>query len=167
MLCSRPARAQRPTVPGVKWTLEAASSRDASSRLIQSEGGRGIAQPAALPPLEPDEPDELVPVLALDAPGAADDPADSPLGESDAPAPPDPVDPSAPRPEPSAPSPAAFDLRAGADPRSLRAQPEPLKTTAGGANALRIGPPQTGQVDGPWPWTPWTTSMRWPQDEQT
>ena len=34
--------------------------------------------------------------------------------------------------------------------RSTFAQPEPLNTTVGGANALRTGPPtQFGQVSGP------------------
>jgi hypothetical protein len=48
--------------------------------------------------------------------------------------------------------------------RSTFAQPEPLNTTVGGANALRTGPPpQLGQVSGPWPWTPCTTSKRCPQ----
>jgi hypothetical protein len=42
--------------------------------------------------------------------------------------------------------------------RSLRAQPEPLKCTAGGAKAFFIGEPQSGQADGPCPWTECMTS---------
>jgi hypothetical protein len=63
----------------------------------------------------------------------------------------------------------------GADPeparldtlRSFFAQPDPLKWTAGAEIDLRIVAPHTGQCDGPWPWTPWTTSTSWPQAEQT
>ncbi len=51
-----------------------------------------------------------------------------------------------------------FDLAAEADARSFFAQPEPLKWTAGDAKTLRIGPPQTGHVDGPCTWTPCMTS---------
>ena len=47
--------------------------------------------------------------------------------------------------------------------RSILAQPEPLNMMVGGAKALRTGPPpHVGQASGPWPWTPWTTSNRWP-----
>jgi hypothetical protein len=54
-----------------------------------------------------------------------------------------------------------------AAPRSFFAQPDPLKWTAGAAIDLRIAPSHTGHCDGPWPWTPWTTSIAWPQAEQT
>jgi hypothetical protein len=53
--------------------------------------------------------------------------------------------------------------------RSFLAHPEPLKWIAGGANDFVIDPavPQSGQTFGPWPWIAWTTSIRWPQREQT
>ncbi len=38
---------------------------------------------------------------------------------------------------------------------------------AGGANDLRIGPPHLGHASGPLAWTEWTTSISWPQREQT
>jgi hypothetical protein len=41
---------------------------------------------------------------------------------------------------------------------SLVAQPEPLNTIVGVESSLRIEPPHTGHVEGPWPWTPWRTS---------
>jgi hypothetical protein len=47
--------------------------------------------------------------------------------------------------------------------RSLRAQPLPLKWTAGATIAFFIGPPQTGHADGPWPVTECMTSTSWPQ----
>jgi hypothetical protein len=53
------------------------------------------------------------------------------------------------------------------DDPSLRAQPVPLKWTAGAANAFFISPPQLGQVDGPWPWTECMTSTWWPHFVQT
>jgi hypothetical protein len=52
--------------------------------------------------------------------------------------------------------------------RSFLAQPEPLKWTAGAANALRTRSlPQAGQADGPSTWTPCITSKRRPQAEQS
>jgi hypothetical protein len=49
--------------------------------------------------------------------------------------------------------------------RSFFAHPEPLKTIAGGANALRIVPsaPHDGQNFGPLSLIPWRMSVRWPQ----
>jgi hypothetical protein len=61
-------------------------------------------------------------------------------------------------------------LRLGLDElpeRSLRAQPLPLKWTAGATIAFFIGPPQTGQTVGPWPSTECMTSTSWPQVAQT
>jgi hypothetical protein len=53
--------------------------------------------------------------------------------------------------------------------RSFFAQPDPLKTIAGGANDFRIDPsvPHSGQKCGPASWTPWRISVRWLQAEQT
>jgi len=53
--------------------------------------------------------------------------------------------------------------------RSRFAQPLPLNTIVGGANALRIEPsaPHSGQKWGPGSWTPWRMSARWLQTEQT
>jgi hypothetical protein len=59
------------------------------------------------------------------------------------------------------------DLLVLLDPRSLRAQPLPLKWNVGGVNAFFMGAPHLGHSVGPWPWTEWTTSMRWPQLVQT
>jgi hypothetical protein len=58
---------------------------------------------------------------------------------------------------------------AGLEPpeRSLRAQPVPLKWTAGGEKAFFIAPPHSGQALGPWPWMEWLTSIMWPQLEHT
>jgi len=54
-----------------------------------------------------------------------------------------------------------------ADRRSFLAQPEPLKTIVGGANALRIGPePHSGHASGAGSCTPWMTSKRRPQAAQ-
>ena len=52
--------------------------------------------------------------------------------------------------------------------RSFLAQPEPLKWTAGVAQALRIVPslPQFGQNRGPASLIPWITSTTWWQAEQ-
>jgi hypothetical protein len=50
---------------------------------------------------------------------------------------------------------------------SLRAQPVPLKWTAGTANVFFNGPPHLGQIDGPSAWTERMTSTSWPQLEQT
>lgn len=52
--------------------------------------------------------------------------------------------------------------------RSFFAHPDPLKWTAGAANALRTGPPpQDGQLVGASAWTPWMTSNRVPQFAQS
>jgi hypothetical protein len=52
--------------------------------------------------------------------------------------------------------------------RSFLAQPEPLKWTAGAANALRTRSlPHEGQAEGPSMWTPCITSKRMPQAEQS
>jgi hypothetical protein len=53
--------------------------------------------------------------------------------------------------------------------RSFFAQPDPLKTMAGGTNALRIVPsaPQLEQNRGPSSLTPWITSRRRSQALQT
>lgn len=54
-----------------------------------------------------------------------------------------------------------------ADRRSFFAQPEPLKTIVGGANALRIGPePHSGHASGAGSFTPWMTSKRRPHAAQ-
>jgi hypothetical protein len=50
---------------------------------------------------------------------------------------------------------------------SFRAQPLPLKWTAGATMAFFIGPPHTLQAEGPWPWTECMTSISWPQLVQT
>jgi hypothetical protein len=50
---------------------------------------------------------------------------------------------------------------------SLRAQPLPLKWTAGAANDFRMGLPQAGQTEGPAPCRGWTTSTSCPQPVQT
>jgi hypothetical protein len=52
--------------------------------------------------------------------------------------------------------------------RSFLAQPEPLKWTAGVAQALRMVPslPQFGQKRGPGSLMPWITSTTWWQAEQ-
>jgi hypothetical protein len=54
------------------------------------------------------------------------------------------------------------------DARSFFAQPEPLKTIAGGAKPLRIVPsaPHSGQKCGPGSLIPWRMSVRWPQTVQ-
>ena len=53
--------------------------------------------------------------------------------------------------------------------RSFFAQPDPLKWTVGGANALRIVPslPQLGQNWGPVSFRPCRMSVLWLQAEQT
>jgi hypothetical protein len=63
---------------------------------------------------------------------------------------------------------AGFDAPFEVDERSFLAHPEPLKTIAGGAKALRIVPsvPQAGQNCGAGSLTPWRMSVRWPQEEQ-
>jgi hypothetical protein len=62
---------------------------------------------------------------------------------------------------------AVFFAPPEADRRSFLAQPEPLKTIVGGANALRIGPePHSGHASGAGSFTPWMTSKRRPQAAQ-
>jgi hypothetical protein len=53
--------------------------------------------------------------------------------------------------------------------RSFFAQPEPLNRIAGVLKPFFSVPsaPQFGQNRGPASWIPWTTSVRWPQLEQT
>ena len=53
--------------------------------------------------------------------------------------------------------------------RSFFAQPDPLKWTVGGANALRMVPslPQLGQNWGPLSFRPCRMSVLWSQAEQT
>jgi hypothetical protein len=46
---------------------------------------------------------------------------------------------------------------------SFFAHPLPLKTIAGVFSSLRIGPPHFSHAVGPAPFTPWSTSTRWPQ----
>jgi hypothetical protein len=69
----------------------------------------------------------------------------------------------------AAPDSLAFDAaRRAVAVRSFLAQPDPLNSTAGGANAFRIVPtlPQFGQTSGPDSWMPWSTSVTWPHTEQ-
>jgi hypothetical protein len=92
----------------------------------------------------------------------SDDPLDVPLDEPLS-------DTGFPSPEPSPPeleeAPDPAPLFAGR--RSFFAQPEPLKWTAGAANALRTGPlPQSGQLIGGSSCRPWITSNRRPQAAQ-
>jgi hypothetical protein len=63
---------------------------------------------------------------------------------------------------------ASRDPPARAVDRSFFAQPVPLNTIAGGANALRnvSFAPQTGHVSAGPPWIEWTISTREPHDEQ-
>lgn len=77
----------------------------------------------------------------------------------------DPVDFAAPGSDPASDLAGAF---ADELERSFLAQPEPLKWTAGGANALRSVPsaPQAGQNRGPGSLIPWITSVRPAQFEQ-
>jgi hypothetical protein len=68
----------------------------------------------------------------------------------------------------SGPAESAPERAAAAEWRSFFAQPEPLKWTDGAEIALRTGPePQSGQLVGGSPWTPWTTSKRRPQAAHT
>jgi hypothetical protein len=147
MLWSCPDRAHRPIVPGVNFTFEDASSSAASDREIQSDGSFDICQSASL--------------AGASAVSAFDDaPAAVPVGpsseleleleleldpESDG---------------------ARFDLEEPPE-LSFRAQPLPLKWTAGATMAFFIGPPHTLHTEGPWPWTECMTSTSWPQLVQT
>jgi hypothetical protein len=103
----------------------------------------GLDEPDLVSPPEPDEPDPDPP------PDALSDEVES-------------------APFLSAPSGVDFLLPAAAERRSFFAQPEPLNTIAGGANALRTGPdPHSGQLSGDGSWTPWMTSNRRPQAAQS
>ncbi len=76
--------------------------------------------------------------------------------------------PSPPVASPSVPSPfeALEDFTAAR--RSLFAQPEPLKWTAGAATAFLTGPePHNGHRAGGPSWIPWMTSKRRPQAAQS
>jgi hypothetical protein len=113
--------------------------------VIQSDADPGIRQSVALP---------LEPAADGAAEGAADFPSDAPV-ESGAPV--EPVEPVEVTPSDAGgvdAEPERLDA-----PRSFFAHPDPLKWIVGVANDLRIAPPQTLQCDGPWPWTPWTTSI--------
>jgi hypothetical protein len=102
-------------------------------------------------------------VERLESPAPSPDAAGAPAPTSsdDAPSPPDP----SPPPSPLVPVPAAVRLPAR---RSFLAQPDPLKWTAGAANALRTGPdPHSGQDVGGSAWTPWMTSNLLPQAAQS
>lgn len=119
-------------------------------------------EPAPDDPDDPNEPEEREAAEPEPFEVPLDEPEDDDPEESDA------SEPAAPGDEPDDPSsddlgPARDAFVALDDERSFFAQPDPLKWTAGGANTFRIRPPQTGQADGPWSWTPWTTSIRWPQ----
>jgi hypothetical protein len=62
----------------------------------------------------------------------------------------------------------SFDFDAVLARRSFFAQPDPLNTIVGGANALRIGPdPHSGHDGGGSASTPWMTSNRRPHAEQS
>jgi hypothetical protein len=149
----------------VNFTFEDASSSAASESDIQSEGGFDIGQSgsfaAATVPVADSAPDAApVPPPDDSAPDVEPDAVPDVASVSLAEVPPT-------SPEPTA---ASFDAARPDLPeldRSLRAQPLPLKWTAGAENARFISPPHFGQVDGPWPWTECITSIVWPQFEQT
>jgi hypothetical protein len=119
-------------------------------------------------PPEPDEPLELAfasdPLAPPDAFSAADEPSrPEPPPVSVEPLP-DPDE----SPPPAAAFAAAFVIAALAVPRSFFAQPVPLNTKFGAAIALRSAWAwQFGHCVGPWSWTPWRTSKRYPQAPQT
>jgi hypothetical protein len=139
-------------VEALKWTLAAASNSFASARVIQS-AAEGIGQSALAPVTAEagfvdgasfdDEPDpsllddvspELDPGLW---PSLSDELRDPPLDEPSA----------SPWPSDVAP---LLDPEVAVARRSFLAQPEPLKWTAGAANALRTRSlPQAGQAAGP------------------
>jgi hypothetical protein len=144
----------------VNFTFEDASSSAASESEIQSDGGFDIGQsgsfevgPEAVP-LADDSAPEAVPVSVVEDPAPEVVPASF-------------VEDSAPSPELAPASLDSARLGLAELDRSLRAQPLPLKWTAGAANARFIAPPHLGQFDGPWPWTECITSIVWPQLEQT
>lgn len=95
-----------------------------------------------------------------DAPSLPDDALSAPDDEPSAPA--------ATGVESAPPSPAAFSPPPpAARCASFFAQPEPLKWMAGVLNALRIRPPQTSHLVGPFSAIECLTSMRRPQAVQT
>ena len=114
-------RAQWPIVPGANRTFEAARSSAASEREIQSEGGFDIGQSGSLAGEPPDVPAGS-PVASDVAAGVSPD---------------------------AVPGSLDGDLDDSPEPRSLRAQPDPLKWTEAATIALRIGLPHSGQPDGP------------------
>ncbi len=131
-LWSRPAFAHRASVDRLTWMLEAARISAASPSVIQSLGGRGMRQSDVK-----SEADAGAVLPGLDESPDADESA------------------------------AGFGFEAFADDEeaaraSFFAQPEPLKTMAGGDRSFRIAPPQCSHVFGPWAWTPCITStVRW------
>jgi hypothetical protein len=125
-------------VSAVNLTLDEASNSAASEREIQSDGGLDIDQSGSFG-------DDV-------ASDDATESVDVDTGFS-------------PELDPASVEGARFDLVA-LD-RSLRAQPLPLKWTAGAARVRFMGPPQFGQIVGPWRWTECMTSTAWPQSAQT
>jgi len=119
-----------------------------------------------------DSRDDDSPELDLEDP---DEPASADLdSRDDDPPEPDPDEPaSAEDDSPDLDSPpfawpvAAFRVGAPVDRRSILAQPLPLKTIVGGANARLTGPAQSGHWWGPASFRPRNTSKRWPQEPQT
>jgi hypothetical protein len=135
----------------VNLMFDDASRSAASESEIQSDGGLDIGQSGsfeAVPPLAVG----LVPDAAVSVPLAAVVLAAEAAALS---------------PDPAAASfdPARDDFAALE--RSLRAQPLPVKCTAGAEKALFIAPPHWGQTDGPWLCTECITSIVWPHLEQT
>jgi hypothetical protein len=133
----------------------------------------GIAQ-SALDPTVFNDPDGFVVPFdasleplgeAFEPSDVAFEPSDVAFEPSDAPSPETPVAAAGTSPdsEPSVPeSEAAPDFAPAR--RSILAQPDPLKWTAGAEIALRTGPdPHNGQDAGGSAWTPWITSKRRPQ----
>ena len=139
----------------VRRMFEAASNSAASEREIQSVGGFDICQSASLgvgPPDAPEGADELE---------TLDDPPESEDDDADPPA--DAAAPEAASAEPLDPESRESGLAGLLAPRSLRAQPVPLKWTAGAPIAFFIGEPHFGHAAGPWPWTECMTSISKPQ----
>jgi hypothetical protein len=170
MLWSLPLRAHAPIVAGRNLTFAASRISAASASVIQSEAERGIAQSAVGPagaglelppsfaappslPLDPSllpESDDLPESLELSDDDSLDDDSldDDSLDDDEE----DEDD----------------DFRAELELRSFFAQPVPLKWMLGALNALRIVvAPQLGHRSGPASFTPWMTSNRRPQVEQT
>src|SRR3954451_23163304 len=152
MLWSLALRAHAPMDAGRNFTFAASRISAASARVIQSEADRGIGQSAAGPAgAGVDVPPSLAAPLSL--------PLDSGLGLSFLLSPLSDDDESLDDED---------DFRADVELRSFFAQPVPLKWMLGALNALRtVAAPQFGQRSGPASYTPWTTSNRRPQVEQT